>query len=144
MKISAPPQLHFLRKLSLLPKPLSYDRHVYYIEASNFTGRKEERRQFPQMMKKGPTWFSLVRDPVDKYISRFSYLRPRKFKERMDSNLNRLPEDTNYTEFKTKNFDTCIMTGDVECTFFLGRKYDLTIVSKYSTVILSQGTIGIQ
>ena len=118
-------QLKFLRLLSVLRKPLSYDRHVYYIEVSNFTGELHSLKlDFPT-----PTWFSMIRDPVAKYISRFNYFRHNKFKEGLDSNLNPIPKSTNYTTFKRKNFEKCIMEGDVECTFFPGRKYDLTIVS---------------
>ena len=106
--------------LDTMRKPISYDRHVYYIEVANFTG---------QTSFLNPTWFSMIRDPVDKYVSRFNYLRPRKFKEGLDSNLNPIPENAVYEEFKNKNFEHCIMSQDVECTFFLGRRYDLTIVS---------------
>jgi len=46
----------------------SYDRHVYYVDF------KEEGS------KANPLWFSVIRDPIEKYISRFNYLRRAKFK----------------------------------------------------------------
>lgn len=123
--LSFPPinkQLEFLHKMETLPRPALYDRHIYYVEVSDFAKRTR---------LKTPTWFSMIRDPVDKFVSRFNYLRKRKFIERMDSNLNRLPEGTDYKAFRDKDLETCIMSGDVECTFFLGRKYDLSIVSDF-------------
>jgi len=46
----------------------SYDRHVYYVD-------------FPEEGSPvRPMWFSVIRDPVEKYISRFNYLRKAKFR----------------------------------------------------------------
>ena len=69
----------------------------------------------------------MVRDPVEKYISRFCYNRHGKFKEGLDSNLNEIPPTVTEEEFKAKNLDSCIENRDVECTFFLGQAYDLTV-----------------
>jgi len=46
----------------------SFDRHVHYVDF-------EEHASSAQ-----PLWFSVIRDPVEKYISRFNYMRKGKFK----------------------------------------------------------------
>ena len=55
-------------------------------------------------------------------------MRAKKLKERRDSNLNLIPEDVDEKAFMDKRLETCIMEGDVECTFFLGQRYDLSVV----------------
>ena len=43
-------------------RPLTYDRHVHFIDFSQFVGVQ-------------PIWFSIIRDPVDKFVSRYFYNR---------------------------------------------------------------------
>ena len=42
--------------------PLSFDRHVYFVDFETFGFE-------------APVWFSVVRDPVRKFVSRFRYAR---------------------------------------------------------------------
>ena len=45
-------------------RPMSYDRHVHFIDFSQFN---EDHVQ--------PVWFTIIRDPVDKFVSRYFYNR---------------------------------------------------------------------
>ena len=42
--------------------PISFDRHVYFVDFETFGFE-------------APVWFSVVRDPVRKFVSRFHYAR---------------------------------------------------------------------
>ena len=57
----------------------SYDRHIYFVDfqALNHPG-----------LDLSPVWFSVIRDPVDKFVSRFHYVRRRRFKEGLDAMMN--------------------------------------------------------
>jgi len=50
------------------------------------------------------------------------------YQEGKDSNMNAIPMEEK--AFIDKDLENCIMGGDVECTFFLGQAYDLSIVRK--------------
>ncbi|XP_018561941.1 uronyl 2-sulfotransferase-like [Anoplophora glabripennis] len=73
--------------------PLSFDRHVYFI---NFT-------KFDRQL---PTYINLIRDPVDKILSRTSY-------------NDRLGKKDFYSK--------CLMRKKNNCNFKNGKTYDLTI-----------------
>ena len=47
--------------------PLAYDRHVHFIDFRNFTGNATVKFQ--------PIWFSIIRDPIEKFASRYFYNR---------------------------------------------------------------------
>lgn len=49
-------------------RPLSYDRHVHFIDFSQFSTAKYNKSV-------QPIWFSIIRDPVDKFVSRYHYNR---------------------------------------------------------------------
>lgn len=72
------------RALSSGHRAFSFDRHVYFIDF----------RDFPPGggggAAKNPVWFSSIRDPVDKFVSRFYYARfPLKSARRNYDNLAR-------------------------------------------------------
>ena len=46
---------------------LAYDRHVHFIDFRNFIGNSTENYQ--------PIWFSVIRDPIEKFVSRYNYNR---------------------------------------------------------------------
>ena len=48
-------------------RPLIYDRHVHFIDFGNFIGNATVKYQ--------PVWFSIIRDPVEKFVSRYYYNR---------------------------------------------------------------------
>ena len=55
-------KIHVNRVLSKPYRPLSYDRHVHFIDFSAFN-------------ESMPIWFSIMRDPIDKFVSRYYYNR---------------------------------------------------------------------
>ena len=55
-------QNHVKNVLKKPERPLSYDRHVHFID-------------FTQFGQDQPIWFSIIRDPIDKFVSRYYYNR---------------------------------------------------------------------
>ena len=74
--------------------PLVFDRHVSYIE-------------FARMNTSRPIYINLVRDPVDRFISLFYFLRSSRRKRNRNY----------YTEpiWLEKNLTACVLDGDPEC-----------------------------
>ena len=56
-----------------------------------------------------PTWINMVRDPVDRYVSLFNFLRS---EHRWLNQLQKPPE-----EWFEKDINKCIISGDPECQF---------------------------
>ncbi|KAJ8917617.1 hypothetical protein NQ315_000100 [Exocentrus adspersus] len=73
--------------------PLSFDRHVYFINFTSFD-------------KQLPTYINLIRDPVDKILSRASY------KDKLG---------------KKDFYSKCLVRKKNNCNFKDGQPYDLTI-----------------
>lgn len=66
-----------------------------------------------------PDWFSIVRDPVDKVISWFYYVRaPWRNEElaKVDKS-HEMPSE----EYLNKNFEDCVLNGDHECLYMDGQ-----------------------
>ena len=109
-----------LRIKSGLTTGLTYDRHVFYYDFHQYTNEAN------------PTWFSMIRDPVQKFISRYNYFRVTKYNQGIDSNGNRInKEEVTVEDFVAKPIDQCILESDPECTFNLGQRYDFTIVRNH-------------
>ncbi|XP_071444380.1 heparan sulfate 2-O-sulfotransferase 1-like [Hetaerina americana] len=82
--------------------PLSFDRHVYWLNFSSFDHST-------------PVWINLIRDPVEKAASRFYYAKELS-KKKMSHNT------------VTETFEECVKSGvDENCAFETGKMYDLTI-----------------
>ena len=62
------------RALSSGHRAFSFDRHVYYIDFRDFGGGGGGGGG-GGVPSKNPVWFSSIRDPVDKFVSRFYYAR---------------------------------------------------------------------
>ncbi|XP_059473937.1 heparan sulfate 2-O-sulfotransferase 1-like [Neocloeon triangulifer] len=75
--------------------PTSFDRHMYF---TNFTA----------FGRQNPIYINLIRDPVDKMMSRFYYADLKKRKE-------------------AQQFEDCVGSGAPDCNFVAGHLYDLTI-----------------
>ena len=56
-----------------------------------------------------PSWVNIIRDPVDRFVSLFYYLRA---KHRWTHQLQRPPK-----EWFEKDINNCIIFGDPECQF---------------------------
>lgn len=89
--------------------PCSFDRHVYFI---NFT-------QFGEAM---PLYVNLVRDPVEKAVSRYFYHHIG-FSEEYD----KLKPNMTRDEWKRQYYERCVRERDPLCEFVAGESYDLTI-----------------
>jgi len=91
--------------------PLSFDRHVYFVNFTSF-GRQS------------PTYINLVRDPVDKAVSRFYYSRATP--NPLNPDLHNVPAPR--PRYRTvQSFEECVHISDPECSFTSGRLYDLAI-----------------
>jgi len=108
---------HVNRVLSKPSRPLSYDRHVHFIDFSIYNSSQ-------------PIWFSIMRDPVDKFLSRYYYNRGGKailydkMVERNESLIIGVSKD----EWKKKDIVQCIFDEkDDECNLKPGSKADLAM-----------------
>ena len=54
-------------KMNNHQQQLAYDRHVHFIDFRNFIGNSTGNYQ--------PIWFSVIRDPIEKFVSRYNYNR---------------------------------------------------------------------
>jgi len=77
---------------------LALDRHVYFVQT-------EDYRQTPV----DPVWINMVRDPVDRFVSLFYFLRSKK---RWQDKEEVPPE-----EWFSKDMSQCVLSGDLECQF---------------------------
>uniref|UniRef100_T1J8P8 Sulfotransferase domain-containing protein n=1 Tax=Strigamia maritima TaxID=126957 RepID=T1J8P8_STRMM len=88
--------------------PLSYDRHVYFIDFTEFGHEM-------------PLYVNLLRDPVDKIISRFFYHHIGY------TDLYKKEFNVSKKEWKKRFFQECVSRGEPLCQFIPGHKYDLSI-----------------
>lgn len=104
--------MKLVRKVSRFGEPLSYDKHVYFVDFGRFGAPVH------------PTWFSMVRDPVEKFVSRFHYHR------QMGRYLyDRASTELPFHEWMERDISGCVLGGDKECQIVQGAMMDLTIVS---------------
>ena len=71
-----------------------------------------------------PTWINVVRDPVDRFESHFSYMRE-KHRWKPSKRRGLIPPK----EWFEKNITTCILYGDPECQY--NPESDPTIHNQY-------------
>ncbi|XP_044732111.1 uronyl 2-sulfotransferase-like [Chrysoperla carnea] len=90
--------------------PMTFDRHIYFVNFTSFD-------------KQSPTYINLIRDPVQKIISRFYYNQRKPNKNNPDLIYAPHREPSKYQ----KTLEECIVAGDPECHFISGKPYDLTI-----------------
>ena len=60
-------KIHIKKFVKLNQQLLAYDRHVHFIDFRNFIGNSTVNYQ--------PIWFSVIRDPIEKFVSRYFYNR---------------------------------------------------------------------
>ena len=95
----------------------SFDAHLYFIDFHNYTSAA-----------KNPVYFSSIRDPIDRFVSKFFYARTSS--NRHYSRL--VAENSSYArglsgkEWHRKDINQCILTGDPECKFVEGEMRDRT------------------
>ncbi|XP_076304948.1 uronyl 2-sulfotransferase-like isoform X2 [Tachypleus tridentatus] len=112
-KLNAKNQKAFIEEMLKIKPPFVYDRHIYFTDFTKF--------DYPN-----PLYINIIREPVEKMISRFFFWR--------------MPNIHVYEELKVagkvkmdkqtwlkKDFKECVLKSDPECTFISGQPYDLTI-----------------
>ncbi|XP_059091459.1 heparan sulfate 2-O-sulfotransferase pipe-like [Tigriopus californicus] len=89
------------------PRPFSYHKHVYFINFETFG-------------QKNPIWISMVRNPVEKLISRYYYNRNEKtYNKLMQKNSINVAGLTE-SEWESNTADQCIEKLLPECHFRIG------------------------
>ncbi|KAL1132820.1 hypothetical protein AAG570_010772 [Ranatra chinensis] len=96
-----------MRRLQQEALPLSFDRHVYFI---NFTSHGQQ----------SPTYLNLVRDPIQKLISSRAIPNPNNPDMKLAPKVQRRNQ-------LIRDIEYCFSIKDPECTFENGQFYDLTI-----------------
>ena len=85
---------------------------------------------FMDFKNEDQVWFSIIRDPVEKFISAFCYNRDNHFDAGWLVGIDfPIPDGVSKEEFVDKNLQECIQKGDLECQIIQGQKYDHSIVS---------------
>ena len=92
----------FLSSVLDSKRPVAVDRHVYFLQSQDYSLER-------------PSWVNVVRDPVDRFVSLFYFLRtPKRWLGKADK-----PPD----EWFHKDLNNCIISGDLECQFNSDLKY---------------------
>jgi dermatan/chondrotin sulfate uronyl 2-O-sulfotransferase UST len=98
----------------------AYDRHLYFTDVNGCLEHNVD-----------VTLISLVRDPIDKAVSRFYYNREialeRGQKGRQSLELNASEQLRSIISSDVDGFEDCVKKGLPECLFLEGQPYDLTI-----------------
>jgi len=98
-------------------RPLTYDRHVHFIDFTQFIGVQ-------------PIWFSIIRDPVDKFVSRYFYNRGGKgiLYDKMVKRNDSIVKGQTKEEWIKKDIVNCIYDeNDDECNLKPGSTADLAM-----------------
>lgn len=102
-------QLELAEVISGLPEPSVFIKHVCFTNFTSFN--------LPS-----PIYINVVRDPIERIISWFYYIRaPWYFVERkLAFHDIQLPNPA----WLKKNFEACVLSGDLECTYLQGKMND--------------------
>ncbi|KAG1699650.1 Heparan sulfate 2-O-sulfotransferase 1 [Nymphon striatum] len=103
-------QLKFVKKIKRMKAPMSMDRHIYYI---NFT----------QYEMTQPLYINVIRDPVERLISAFYYVR----KSALRSDSNSMPSKP----WLDLSYERCVKEKKKECQYKFGRPDDQTLMTPY-------------
>lgn len=109
IRLAPPQQQELAEMIAELPTPSVYVKHVCY---TNFT-----RYNLPT-----PIYVNLVRDPIERVISWYYYVRaPWYYVERKQAFPDLPLPDPRWLR---KDFETCVMRGDRECTYNYGETHE--------------------
>ena len=111
LKLQKQKVAQILKRATLNPASglcFSFDAHLYFIDFRNYT-----------YAARNPIYFSSIRDPIDRFVSKFFYARRnsgleyRKYVARNSTYTFGLSAE----EWQYKDINQCILNGDPECTF---------------------------
>jgi len=98
-------------------EPIIFDEHIHFLPTAPCDNQV--------------SWITMVRDPVEMYISRYLYARR---SEKSGKNAFRalkangkFDEDLTIEEWKKKDLSTCVLSGDPECALAKGSVSDLPV-----------------
>ncbi|XP_035681320.1 uronyl 2-sulfotransferase-like isoform X1 [Branchiostoma floridae] len=95
----------FVQMVDQLPRPSIYEKHIYYVD-------------FQKFGKQQPTYINLVRDPLERRISGYYYMRF----GRIDGNQKQKRTE----EEKAQTFDDCVLNNLWECDEFGPKTFTMT------------------
>jgi len=110
-------------KMKNFPKPIIFQNHVHYIDFTKLIS--------PNLLKQ-PIYFNTVRDPYDRFKSKYYYLRKglggKRFRSYHLLEPDSDPRGRDYWEWKNKTFEDCVMDfNDKECHISNGSIRDYAI-----------------
>ena len=105
----------------------SFQAHFYFIDFRNYTHTA-----------KNPIYFSSIRDPVQRFVSRFFYSRtfPRHYNRLVKANSSHV-RGLRKEEWHYKDINQCILTGDPECKLVEGEILDRDRNKRITLAIVS-------
>lgn len=104
-------ELNLVEEIMEYGEPTSYSKHVAYVDFDAI--------DYPQ-----PIYVNLIRDPVERIISWFYYIRTPWYiaeRKKIFPKQYKLPS----IPFLKKDFSTCVLENDPECMFIQGDKQGL-------------------
>lgn len=111
------------------PRPYSYHKHIYFIN-------------FEEFGHVNPIWISMIRNPVDKFVSRYYYNKNRRtFHELKRKNSSQVLGLT-LSKWKRISADQCINLLMPECHLIPGKPHELTIVSLNSILSIFESNLA--
>ncbi|XP_047475947.1 heparan sulfate 2-O-sulfotransferase pipe-like [Penaeus chinensis] len=96
-----------LQLIDSFQPPAVYVRHVCYINFTTFN-------------KTQPLYINMVRDPVERVISWYHYVRASWYIVNRQKNFPKMPPPS--VPWLRKDFETCVLNRDVECRYTEGTK----------------------
>ncbi|TRY70843.1 hypothetical protein TCAL_01210, partial [Tigriopus californicus] len=98
------------------PRPYSYHKHIYFINFEDFG-------------LKNPIWISMIRNPVDKFVSRYYYNKSKRIFQELKRKNSTKVLGLNLFQWRNISADQCIDQLLPECHLITGESHELTIVS---------------
>ena len=109
----------------------SFDAHLYFIDFRNYT-----------YAARNPIYFSSIRDPIDRFVSKFFYARKNSLRHysRLVASNSSYARGMSVEDWIHKDINQCILTRDPECKFVKGELRDRTTsFDQYDLAVVSNG-----
>ena len=96
----------FVNNLDKIVYPTIFEKHMYFIDVSKYHSKMKVN------------WINIDRNPIDRFVSRFYYIRTSKY---LDYMVERRGSQYPNEEWTNKDLSSCILKSDPECD--LSSKY---------------------